>query len=119
MYNSSFLTADRTTHLKIVIVSLLASITVMVVGIAARPQATDGSAQATVYKPPKAIMATSDPPNRCVEGSNPPVPQTEKFRQSIQYIRRSSPGERGIFCGGREPVAALRRPIGETWLITT
>ena len=60
MYNSSFLTADRTTHLKIVIVSLLASITVMVVGIAARPQATDGSAQATVYKPPKAIMATSD-----------------------------------------------------------
>ena len=59
MNNSSFFTADRTTHLKIVVVSLLASIAVMAVGIAARPQATDGSAQATVYKPPKAIMATS------------------------------------------------------------
>ena len=31
-----------------------------VVGIAARPQATDSSVQATVYKPPKAVMATSD-----------------------------------------------------------
>jgi hypothetical protein len=60
MNNSSFFTADRTTHLKIVVVSLLASITVLVVGIAARPQATDSSAQAIVYKPPKAIMATSD-----------------------------------------------------------
>ena len=40
MTNSSFFTADRTTHIKIVVVSLLASITVMVVGIAARPQVT-------------------------------------------------------------------------------
>jgi hypothetical protein len=31
----------------------------MVVGIAARPQAPGGTQQATVYKPPKAIMATS------------------------------------------------------------
>jgi hypothetical protein len=59
MNNTSFFTADRTTHLKIVVVSLLASITVMVVGIAARPQAPGGTQQATVYKPPKAIMATS------------------------------------------------------------
>lgn len=59
MNNSSFFTADRSTHLKIVVVSLLASIVVMVIGIAARPVATD-STVATVYKPPKAIMATSD-----------------------------------------------------------
>lgn len=62
MNNSSFFTADRTTHLKIVVVSLLASIAVLVVGIAARPQATDSTLQAAVYKPPKAIMATSDAP---------------------------------------------------------
>jgi hypothetical protein len=61
MTNSSFLTADRATHLKIVVVSLLASITVMVVGIAARPHVETGQTQqANVYKPPKAILATSD-----------------------------------------------------------
>ena len=62
MNNSSFFTADRTTHLKIVVVSLLASITVMAVGIAARPPqpAAGETQQAHVYKPPKAILATSD-----------------------------------------------------------
>jgi hypothetical protein len=60
MNNSSFFTADRATHLKIVVVSLLASIAVMVVGIAARPHVSDNGMQATVYKPSKAIMATSD-----------------------------------------------------------
>ncbi len=61
MNNSSFFTADRTTHLKIVVVSLLASICVMAIGIAARPQVNAAtSQQATVYKPPKAVMATSD-----------------------------------------------------------
>jgi hypothetical protein len=61
MTNSSFFTADRATHLKIVVVSLLASITVMVVGIAARPNVNVGETQqAHVYKPPKAILATSD-----------------------------------------------------------
>lgn len=60
MTNSSFFTADRTTHLKIVVVSLLASITVMVVGIAARPQVTLRETQQTnVYKPAKAMLATS------------------------------------------------------------
>jgi len=54
MRNSSIRTADRTTHLKIVAVALLASITVMAVGIAARPQA-DASVQA--MKPAKAILA--------------------------------------------------------------
>ena len=62
MNNTSFFTADRATHLKIVVVSLLASITVMVVGIAARPQVAPlgETHQVNVYKPAKAILATSD-----------------------------------------------------------
>jgi hypothetical protein len=59
MTNSSFFTADRTTHLKIVVVSLLASITVMMIGIAARPQVAVDAQQANVYNPAKAIVATS------------------------------------------------------------
>ncbi len=58
--NASFFTADRTTHLKIVVVSLLAATTVMAIGIAARPNVTVDTQQANVYKPPKAVMATSD-----------------------------------------------------------
>ena len=54
MRNSSIHTANRTTHLKIVAVAMLASITVMVVGIAARPQA-DVAVQA--MKPAKAMLA--------------------------------------------------------------
>ena len=45
---------------KIVVVSLLASIVVLAIGIAARPQLPTSTQQATVYKPPKAILATSD-----------------------------------------------------------
>jgi hypothetical protein len=60
MNNSSFFTADRTTHLKIVVVSLLASIVVLAIGIAARPQLPNGTQQATVYKPPQTMMATTD-----------------------------------------------------------
>ena len=61
MNNTSFFTADRATHLKIVVVSLLASITVMMVGIAARPHVTPlgETQQAHVYKPAKAVLATS------------------------------------------------------------
>lgn len=55
--NSSMITADRATHLKIVVVALLASVTVMIVGIAARPQ-IDQSATAQVVKPTKPILAT-------------------------------------------------------------
>ena len=54
--NSSMITADRATHLKIVVVALLASVTVMIVGIAARPQLDQSAAQ--VVKPTKPIMAT-------------------------------------------------------------
>jgi hypothetical protein len=53
MRNSSIRTADRTTHLKILAVALLASITVMVVGIAALPQADAVQAM----KPAKAMLA--------------------------------------------------------------
>ena len=59
MNNSSFFTADQATHLKIVVVSLLASIVVLAVGIAARPLPAD-TAQAVVYKPSPAVLATSD-----------------------------------------------------------
>ena len=54
--NSSMITADRATHLKIVVVALLASVTVMAVGIAARPQ-IDQSATAQVVKPSKPMLA--------------------------------------------------------------
>jgi hypothetical protein len=40
MNNSTIFTADRTTHLKIVVISLVASILVIVVGIAARTTTT-------------------------------------------------------------------------------
>ena len=40
--NHSLVTADRTTHLKIVAVSLLAAIAVILVGITARLADTDG-----------------------------------------------------------------------------
>jgi hypothetical protein len=56
MNNTSFFTADRATHLKIVVVSLLASIAVMVVGIAARPQ-VDTGATIQVVKAGKSLLA--------------------------------------------------------------
>ncbi len=55
MTNSSLITADRATHLKIVVVALLASVVVMVVGIAARPQ-TDAGPQ--VVKAGPSMLAT-------------------------------------------------------------
>ena len=55
--NSSMITADRATHLKIVVVALLASVTVMIVGIAARPQ-VDNSNTAQIVKPNKPMLAT-------------------------------------------------------------
>jgi hypothetical protein len=56
MSNSSLITADRATHLKIVVVALLASIIVMVVGIAARPQVDAGGVQ--IVKAGKSQLAT-------------------------------------------------------------
>jgi hypothetical protein len=39
--NSSIFTADKSTHLKIVVISLIASITVIIVGISARTTPVD------------------------------------------------------------------------------
>jgi hypothetical protein len=44
MNNSTIFTADRTTHLKIVVISLVASIAVMVVGITTRVASSDTTA---------------------------------------------------------------------------
>lgn len=45
MNNSSIFTADRTTHLKIVVISLVASILVVMVGITARTTLPDPAAR--------------------------------------------------------------------------
>ena len=57
MTNHSLVTADRATHLKIVVVALLASVTVMVIGISARPQVDTGST-IQVVKISHPVMAT-------------------------------------------------------------
>ncbi len=53
--NFSLATADRTTHVKIVVVALFASLAVMIVGIAARPQA---EAPGAVVKAGGLLVAT-------------------------------------------------------------
>ncbi len=55
--NFSLATADRTTHLRIVVVALLATLAVLIVGIAARPQA-DAGASAQVVKAGKLLLAS-------------------------------------------------------------
>ena len=64
MNNSSMRTADRLTHLKIVVVSLVAGIAVVGVGIAARPTMPDMSTQlearAPVLKPGPVIWSGSE-----------------------------------------------------------
>jgi len=63
MDNYSIARADRTTHLKIVVVSLIAGILVVGVGIAARPNLPDMSTQletrAPVLKAGKPVIWTS------------------------------------------------------------
>ena len=64
MNNSSMFTADRMTHLKIVVLSLVCATLVAVIGIAAR--VTDGSMtnngrlEATVIHAGKPLTASSD-----------------------------------------------------------
>lgn len=58
MSNSSLATADRSTHLKIVVVALIASLTVMIVGITARPQVEAGAA-AQVVRAGLSLLATA------------------------------------------------------------
>ena len=65
--NYSIVTADRTTHLKIVVVSLIAGIVVVIGGIAARPNLPDMSTQlearAPVLKAGKPVIWTSHDQN--------------------------------------------------------
>jgi hypothetical protein len=58
--NHSFYSADRTTHLKIVVVALVAGIAVAGFGISARSNSDDGYTQtARVLKAGKAVTITS------------------------------------------------------------
>jgi len=52
MNNASFETADRNTHVKIVVVSLIASIAVLVVGISARTNWADDTVASVHAKGP-------------------------------------------------------------------
>ena len=58
--NHSFYSADRTTHLKIVAVALVAGISVMLVGLTARTSTDTGAyAQVRVIKADKPVLVTS------------------------------------------------------------
>jgi hypothetical protein len=58
--NHSIYSADRPTHLKIVVVALIAGIAVAAVGLSARLNTDDGYAQtARVIKAGKAVTVTS------------------------------------------------------------
>jgi len=61
MNNTSFFTADRATHLKIVVVSLIASVLVLIAGISARPQADTG-APVQIVKAGHTLLAARDIP---------------------------------------------------------
>jgi hypothetical protein len=58
--NHSIYSADRSTHLKVVVVALVAGIAVAAVGLSARLNIDDGYAQtARVIKAGKAVTVTS------------------------------------------------------------
>jgi hypothetical protein len=61
MNNSSMLTADRGTHLKIVVVSLVCATIVAGIGIAARVGAPTGRMEATVIKVGTPVTAATNP----------------------------------------------------------
>jgi hypothetical protein len=51
MNNATIFTADRTTHIKIVAISLIASIAVLVAAVAARPPVADTTARVQTAGP--------------------------------------------------------------------
>jgi hypothetical protein len=57
--NHSIYSADRSTHLKIVVVALVAGIAVAAFGISARTNSDDYSQTARVIKAGKAVTVTS------------------------------------------------------------
>jgi hypothetical protein len=60
--NHSIYSADRSTHLKIVVVALVAGIVVAGLGISARAVSDDGYATAHVIKAGKPVTVTSNAP---------------------------------------------------------
>jgi ABC-type proline/glycine betaine transport system permease subunit len=59
MNNSSMLTADRGTHIKIVVVSLICATIVAGIGIAARVNVPNGRMEATVITVGKPVTAST------------------------------------------------------------
>ena len=60
MNNSSLLTADRATHLKVVVLSLVCATLVATVGIASRlGESRQGHIEATVVAPAKPVSAAA------------------------------------------------------------
>jgi len=59
MNNSSMLTADRGTHVKIVVVSLICATIVTGIGIAARVSTTGGRIEATMITVGKPVTAAT------------------------------------------------------------
>ena len=57
--NHSFYSADRMTHLKIVVVALVAAIGVAAAGISARVTSDDSYAQASPIKASKTVISAS------------------------------------------------------------
>ena len=57
--NHSIYSADRTTHLKIVVVALVAGILVAGFGISTRTTSTEGVTQTAVVKAGKPVVVTS------------------------------------------------------------
>ena len=61
--NHSIHSADRSTHLKIVVVALVAGIAVAALGISARTTGSDYTQTAQVVKAGKAVVVTSSNPS--------------------------------------------------------
>jgi hypothetical protein len=59
MNNSTLLTADRATHLKIVVVALTCATLIGSVGLAARLNTAANQIEATVIKAPKPLTAAT------------------------------------------------------------
>jgi hypothetical protein len=59
MYNSSLLTADRATHVRIVVVALTLATLIVSIGLAARFGHTAGQIEPTLSAP-KALVAVTD-----------------------------------------------------------
>ena len=68
MNNSSLTSADSATHLKIVVVSLLAAILVVGVGILAKPNFSDGTATASRLEATGPVIRAGKPTAVAAEG---------------------------------------------------